>query len=235
MKKLFVSCLLSLVSVFAANAATPWWLQQTVCKINPNNCYSSMFGSGFDAGMWDAKSNCWGMKSICPDATVITTDRNPTLIPKADLTSSKINSDFDINVLDGDCFGARRTDDGGRMASVGGKMVKVYCAGTLSRPDEYVSNGEIQHGIQPTCRELAHNGYVAVENGRCYGKYYDPSRYYIECVGSSDMPARIIALNGAIGVTGSSSVNYPTDSGAARSAFDAMQSRSATQKSKYFK
>ena len=53
MKTIFnCSFIFALCSLFIgdSNAATPWWQQPTVCRLDPTNCYSTM-GAGFDANM----------------------------------------------------------------------------------------------------------------------------------------------------------------------------------------
>ena len=183
-------------------AATPWWEQATICRINPANCYTSM-GIGYEPGMWDANANCWGMKLICGDA--LTNTNNITPVGRTEIAAgTNINTDYDVNVLDGECFGARKTSTDGTMASVNGALVRVWCDGILSHVDETIENGEITYGAQPTCAELATDGYVDIQNGKCHGKYYDPSRYYIQCTG--EIPT-LIVLNGANYETGTSS--YP--------------------------
>jgi hypothetical protein len=219
----------------AAVAAVPWWQQPTICKSNPANCYAGM-GAGFDDGMWDAVSNCWGMKMICPQAL---TAGGTDPVPKgksAIAAGTGIKADFDTDILNSDCFGSRRTAANGSMASVNGSYVNVWCGGVLNNADEVLQTGEIMLGAQPTCKELAQNGWVAVLNQRCYGKYYDSSNYYVECAGSNMLPSRLIELNGASAVIGTSAgnYNYPTDVGAAKSLFDEMHATSASQKSKYF-
>ena len=62
-----------------AATTTPWWQQPTICRMNPTDCYVGM-GAGYDNGMWDAGGNCWGMKLICPEATVAT---NAAPVPTA--------------------------------------------------------------------------------------------------------------------------------------------------------
>ena len=78
--------------------------------------------------------------------------------------------------------------------------------------------------------------FVAVLNQKCYGKFYDPASYYIECQGNNELPTRLIELNGADFVVGtnSGSYNYPTDTAAAKTLFDKMQATSATKKAEYF-
>ena len=108
--------------------------------------------------------------------------------------ATRIKSDFDINVLNGDCFGIRKTSSGGAMASVNGNFVKVWCSGILENPDdEYLENGEITSGTQPDCGYLADNGYVGILNGKCYGKKYNQSEYAIQC---NDQTPMLIVLNG---------------------------------------
>jgi hypothetical protein len=226
----------SLLCIGGANAATPWWLQATVCRVNPNNCYAGMTGAGFDVEMWDANASCWGMKMVCPVATTAD-DNMPVMMGKNAIAARNgINVDYDINVLDGDCFGVRKTSENGTMASVDGRDVRVWCVGVLNNSDETLRNGEITFGTQPSCVDLAVDGWVATLNGKCYGKYYNPRDYYIECAGGGELPSRIISLGGARGMTSgdSSNIDYPVDTSAAKSVFDAMQSRSASQKSKYF-
>lgn len=217
--------------------SVPWWEQPTVCRTNPTNCYTSM-GAGFDTGMWDANSNCWGLKMICSEATTAN-DSEPVAMGKSQIANGTgIKSDFDINILNGDCFGARKTASNGSVASVDGNFVNVWCNGILDNPTETVQTGEIQTGTQPTCKDLARNGWVGVVNQRCYGKYFDPSKYYIECEGDNLLPKRIVVLNGSDKVIGRNgtvpSVDYPTDTAAATTLFDKMQSVSANKKSKYF-
>ena len=199
MKKIF---LFSLIFMTAnAGAATPWWEQQTVCRLNPASCYTSMLGAGYDSGMWDANAGCWGMKLICGDALTNTNDTTP--VGKTEIArGTNISTDYDINILDGDCFGVRKTSIDGSMASVNGTMVRVWCSGILDNVDATIENGEITYGTQPTCRTLANDGYVAVTNGKCYGRYYDPARYYIQCSGETPT---LIVLNGANYETGNSS------------------------------
>ena len=214
-------------------ATTPWWLQPTVCRLDPTDCYSAM-GAGFDSEMWDATSNCWGLKLICPDA-LTEYSREPVPMGRAEIArGTKINSDFDTDLMgtDGDCFGRRKTATGGTTASVNGKYVNVWCPGILERPDETLPHGEITYGTQPTCAKLAEYGYVGIENGHCYGKYFDTAKYFIEC-GSALEPTRLIVLNGADYTAPANGA--PVDEAAAERLFDKMYSISQTQRSKYFK
>lgn len=215
-------------------ATTPWWLQPTVCRLDPTGCYPTM-GAGFDSEMWDATSNCWGLKLICPDA-LLDGSRTAQPMGRAEIArdgGKKISTDFNTDLLgpDGDCFGRRKTSENGTVASVGGTLVKVWCPGILNNPDETLTNGEITYGTQPTCSQLAENGYVGVENGRCYGKYFDSAQYYIEC-GDTLEPTRLIVLNGA---DYTASMNgAPADATAAEQLFDRMYSVSQAQHAKYF-
>lgn len=214
-----------------AHAATlQWWEQDTICRISNTNCYPSM-GTGYDREYWDTTSNCRGMKLVCPNA-LTAGGTEPVAIGKADLSKGTgIKQDFDTSVLADDCFGARKTQNNGTQASVNGKFVNVYCRGILDNPDEIVANGEIMLTTQPTCQELADDGYAAVVNGKCYGKYYNPSEYYIEC-GTALIPTRLIVLNGADYTAASS--NTPTSQENADAKFKQMQAVSATQRAKYF-
>lgn len=233
MKKIFFIFSLCLFNIGTTNAATPWWLQPTVCRLNPTNCYSAM-GTGFESRMWDTTSNCWGLKLICPEALTKSTS-NPVAMERTTIKKGEgINPDYDTDALSmtGECFGRRKSKEGGAMISVNGKYVNVYCSGILPNPDEVLENGEIMYNTQPTCESLAQNGYIAVENGDCFGKYFDNADYYIEC-GTSLLPKRIIVLNGAD--YNAPSGNAPQTMDAARRKFDTMYSTSKTQHDKYFK
>ncbi|MBQ5700281.1 MAG: hypothetical protein IIV74_03235 [Alphaproteobacteria bacterium] len=230
------SLLFTVFSLFITHAThaatTPWWLQPTVCRLDPTDCYAAM-GAGFDSEMWDATSSCWGLKLICPDAL---TEYSRDAIPmgRAEIArGTKINKDFDTDLLstDGDCFGRRRTAENGTTASVGGKYVNVWCPGILEKPDETLPNGEITYGNQPTCSQLAEIGYVGVTNGRCYGKYFDTNKYYIECDRELE-PSRLIILNGAD--IGAPANGAPTTKSQADKKFDTMYSTSQGQYKKYF-
>lgn len=231
MKNIIFISLLSIITAGSAVGATPWWQQPTICRLDPTNCYISM-GTGYDSGMWDATSQCWGLKLICPDA-VKQPQSQPVPMGRAEIArGTNLNPDYDTNILNGDCFGMRKTTANGTMASVNGKYVNVWCNGVLDNVDEVLETGEITYGAQPTCAALAENGYVGVVNKRCYGKYYDMAEYYIECTGSDLMPSRLIVLNGAdytLPMNGA-----PADKAAAEEKFDRMESVSATQRAKYY-
>lgn len=213
-------------------AAVPWWTRPTICRLSPSGCYPTM-GDGYESGMWDAVGNCWGMKLICSDALLDANDGVPVPMGRAEIASGRgISPDFDTSLLRGDCFGRRKTTSNGTQVSVDGKYVNVWCAGVLSNPDETVDGGEITYGDQPTCAELAYDGYVGVLNNKCYGKFYDTEKYYIECGSTGMMPTRLIVLNGASNTPVSDRV--PTDNAAADKIFDKMQSVSRTQYEKYF-
>ena len=194
MKKTFLF-LSTLFLIGGANAATPWWQQPTICRLSPTNCYVSM-GTGYDAGMWDAGAKCWGLKLICSDALKTSNSDDPIAMGRTEIAAAtNINSDFDITVLnsENECFGVRKTASGGATASVNGNFVKVWCNGVLDNPDATLESGEITTGTQPSCATLAENGYVGIQNGKCYGKYYDTSNYYIQCNGETPT---LIVLNG---------------------------------------
>lgn len=223
MKKAFLLSLLFITT--NAVAVTPWWQQPTICRLNPANCYTSM-GVGYDSEMWDANANCWGMKLICGDA--LTNTNNPTFVGKTEIAArTNINEDFDLNTLNGDCFGVRKTTSDGSKASVDGQMVRVWCNGVLESNDieETIEHGDVaKTDHEPDCQALANNGYVDIQNGKCYGKKYDQSRYYIQC--KNDKPILII-LNDATNYEDDLSVNdkqwgYPTKQEDANAAFTRM-------------
>lgn len=231
MKKIFILSMLSLIGA-NAGAATPWWQQPTICRLDPTKCYSSM-GTGYDSEMWDADSSCRGMKWICADALTDTGATDAKLIGRADIARGVgIDSDFDTNVLNGDCFGMRKSSAGGTKVLVDGKYVNVWCAGVLGDVDETLEFGEITHGTQPTCQTLADDGFVAIAQNRCIGKSFDSVKYFIECDGGDGtLPNRLIVLNGA----------EPNASGgmasrdAADQLMDKMYDVSQKQHKKYFK
>lgn len=232
MKKTFAISMICLICAPGAFAASlPWWEQPTVCKLDPTDCYATM-GAGYDSELWDSGTGCWGMKMICPEA--LTTDEyQPVPMGRDEIAKgTNINKDFDTDILNGDCFGVRKTTENGAMASVNGEYVRVWCNGILDNADEYLENGEITYGTQPTCAELAEYGYVATVNDKCYGKYYDSSKYYIQCDGSNILPSKIIVVNGADYSTSSS--NAPADASAANKIFDSMQDISESQRKIYF-
>lgn len=231
MKKQILFSLFITTFALNANAATQWWERPTICKINPTNCYANM-GTGYDTEYWDARSNCRGMKYICPEALSYSNNGEPELVSRYNIQNGgTIKRDFDASILNGDCFGVRKTINSGSMASVNGQYVNVYCSGALDSPDEILpSGGEIMLTNQPTCHNLAQNGYVAILTGGCYGKRFDESKYYIDCQNSTGTtPSRLIILNGATG----DGWGFETLS-AANNAFDEMFSVSASQRQKYF-
>ncbi len=232
MKKLYLTSLLPLLAALPASGETPWWQQNTVCRLDPTTCYTGM-GTGYDKGLWDADSKCRGMKIICGDALEPASDTNTTVSRNDIRAGDGINSDFDITLLNGDCFGRRKTQSGGTQASVDGKYVNVWCSGVLNNINTReeitsVTNGEIIAGTQPKCSDLAESGYIGVLNNNCYGKQYDLDDYYIDCSGNSLLPKQIIVLNGA---------NYdenatvaPMDMNTAKAKFETMYSVSQAQR-----
>ncbi len=231
MRKIFILSIMSLICA-NADAATPWWQQPTICRLDPTKCYASM-GTGYDSEMWDADSSCRGMKWICADAL---TDKNATdakLVGRADIAhGTGINSDFDINVLNGDCFGMRKTSAGGTKVLIDGKYVNVWCAGVLRNVDETLEFGEITYGTQPTCQTLADDGFVAIAQNKCMGKSFDTAEYFIECDGGDGtLPNRLIVLNGA----DANASGGMASRDAANQLMEKMYQVSQTQHKKYFK
>ena len=199
MTKAFLFSVISFLLFNGANAATPWWERDTICQLSPSRCYNNMgVGYFYDTekpASWDITSNCWGKKYICVEALKNSSATEPVPMGRAEIAdTSRVSSDFDTNELNGDCFGVRKTSSGGATASVSGNFVKVWCSGILDNPTETLENGEITSGAQTTCAALAANGYVGIQNGKCYGKYYKQSEYFIQC--SGETPTLII-LNGA--------------------------------------
>lgn len=201
MKKAFILSLILIPFIGTSHAALNWWDQPTVCRANPARCYSQM-GIGYDTEEWDTESDCRGKKIICGAALKPVSD-NDWAMSKQDVRNMKgINPDFNIDILNGGCFGARKTISNGLQAMYNNKPIDVYCPGILENVYDYdfienVENGSIlTRAAQPKCSELSKYGYVRVKNGNCYGKHYGESEYYIDCSrGDSDI--RLIILNGA--------------------------------------
>ncbi len=214
-----------------AFGAINWWDQDTICTIDDTRCYAKST-PGIDDTLefgWDVSAGCRGKKYICPDALTSNVDE-PIAMERADIingTSIARDFDIDVYVADGNCYGARKSKSGGTMVSVDGKYVRVWCHGVLATPTEELSYGDVTNANQPTCKELASDGYAAVLDGKCYGKYYSPEKYAIDCDGETPS---LVLLNGA---------NYdPAAKGKtqsdANSAFATMFSASERQRSKHF-
>lgn len=238
MKKVFIISVLSLIGINSATAfdiPTPWWEQETVCQINYTKCYVNM-GDGFDADIWDSDSNCRGMKYICPNA-FNPPQKEAQRVSRDDIkydTKDAISDDFDTNILSktGDCFGVRRKyNKTGSEVMVGGKPVKVWCTGILNDPAEETENGEIT-AEEVTCEFLNSKGYIGVENGKCWGKPYDDSKYYVDCGGSDNKdfaPVRLVILNGT--EFSENPKTYESQQGI----MNTMYQNSKIQKAQYFK
>lgn len=215
----------------AAFGANNWWDMPTICTIDDTRCYPGIrqgLDDSLDTG-WDVSGGCRGKKYICASALVGDYDE-PVALERAQITSANVRiTDFDTNVLvtTDNCYGARKAKNGGAMVSVGGNYVRVWCRDILSNPTEILSNGEITVGAQPTCAALANDGYAAILNDKCYGKYYDPSKYAIECNGENPM---LVLLNGAVYNPGGRGMSQSD----ANSAFGTMVSASARQREIYF-
>jgi len=229
MKKVLI--LLSICSVTSVAAAgTEWWAQDTICRPVSNKCYTLM-GTGYNTGFWDTSYSCWGMKYVCGNAIGKTKKVLADMGKIQDLQSNY--TDFDFASLDtaNRCFGVRKTKDNGSKAMVKGEYVNVYCKGVIDDTVESTANGEITSnykstGGQPTCKDLANNGWLKTLNGKCYGKKYPLPDYFIECDANQAANTRVIVLNGAanyiVNNDGTSSGNYPTKSEQANSVFDEM-------------
>ncbi|MBP5708019.1 MAG: hypothetical protein J6W79_03415 [Alphaproteobacteria bacterium] len=198
----------SVLLIGDATAATPWWEQNEICHPSPSKCYSSM-GTGYsydydDEDSWDTVSQCWGKKYICAAALKSPTDYERVALSRGQIADTTIvnSKDFDLSALNGDCFGVRKTTNGGTMAYVNGNPVRVWCRGILEDPDENAGlpNGEIPspnnsgERVEPTCTQLSEMGFAAIQNGKCYGKQYNISKYRILC-DANDKPSLVI-LNG---------------------------------------
>ena len=232
MKLQFVSWILFGTLSNVAFGAVQWWNMDTICQIDNTPCYSGL-SAGIDASLetgWDESGACRGKKYICGDA-LINSDENITM-ERADIArGTGISSDFDttVYVAEEDCYGARKTRDSGTSAMVNGRYARVWCNGVLTNPTEQLANGEITTGPEPTCEALARDGYAAVLNGKCYGKYYIPEQYVIECNGETPS---LILLNGAdYNPNGRTSVTVSS----VNALFGTMVTSAASQRAKYFR
>ena len=223
--------ILGIVPTFACAATVfdKWWEHDEICQIDDTRCYSTF--AGINTEQWDISAGCRGMKYICAGA--LTTGGDESVIKtRAEIASGAgIKSDFDTNVYvsDGDCYGARKSKAGNTMVSVNGNYVRVWCNGILDNPaDEILPNGgEFTTGAQPTCPELAARNIAAVLNGNCYGKYYNPNDYAIDCNGDTPI---LVLLNGAdYNPNGRGATSSDTSS-----IFNSMISTSVTQRRAYF-
>lgn len=200
MKKAFIISVLSLIGINSATAFDiAWWEQDTVCRIDNTKCYVNM-GAGFDADQWDSLSNCRGMKYICPNAFITPPKPYEAKLVSRNEIKDAISDDFDTNILSktDDCFGVRISNKTGSLVKVGEDFVEVWCTGILDDPAEETENGGIAPENKPvTCGFLKDRGYIGVENGKCWGKPYDDSKYHVDCGVNQDFkPARLVILNG---------------------------------------
>ncbi len=199
MKKTFLFALTFIIASLPCHGALKWWEQDTICRLDPSNCYPSM-GIGYEPEFWDKTSECWGQKIICANAMPQGSKQNTAMTKKDIAARNNISSDYDINTLNGDCFGVRKTSSNGAFATYNGKSVKVFCPGILENiydtdKTETLTTGSILlRDTEPTCQELKKYEYINVKNDRCHGKKYAESKYYIDCNG--DTP-RLIIHNGA--------------------------------------
>lgn len=230
MKKIIPLFIFGIISG-AAFGATDWWNRDTICTIDETRCYNAQtpgIDFSFETG-WDVSGGCRGKKYICPNA-LTAGGYDPVAMERAAIANGTgIIADFDtsVYVANNNCYGARKSKNGGAMVSVNGEYVRVWCNGILSNPTEELQYGEITNGAQPTCTALAADNFAAVLNGKCYGKYYNPDNYAIDCNG--EVPV-LILLNGA---------NYnPTGRGItqsdANSTFGSMVTTSAGQRGIHF-
>ena len=224
---IFTLCMVS----STAFGITDWWNRDTICTIDETRCYNASTAGvdfSFDTG-WDISGGCRGKKYICANAlTTGATER--TAMERADINSSNnINPDFDTTayVSGEDCYGARKSKNGGAMVMLNGNYVRVWCPGILSSPTEELTYGEITNGAQPTCSNLAADNYAAILNGKCYGKYYSPDNYAIDCNG--DVPM-LVLLNGANYNPGGRGMGQSD----ANALFGSMVTTSAGQRGIYF-
>ncbi len=240
MNKKYIFFITAILGIYnSANAFTPWWEQDTICRINSNNCYSSAT-KGINMESWDDTSKCWGKKIICAKALALKNSSDNTEVAKKDISNtSYVNADFDTNKLSKSgeeyCYGQRKTKSNNTQAMVNGTYVKVWCPGILDNADDSTQNGEITFGTQPTCNMLAEKNYIAVidDKNKCYGKKLSTS-YYIDCSDSTnDKPSQLIVLNDAD--INAPQGNTPQTMADAKAKFQDMHKTSTDRKSVAFK
>ncbi len=232
MKKLFIFSILSLTTTINAAMAInlSWWEQETVCRINTTKCYAAM-GTGFETDEWDNDAQCRGMKYICPNAFKSNKPTEAKLVSR-DKISTTVSSDFDANILSdtNNCFGVRKSNQTGSKVMLDGEYTNVWCHGILNNPIEETKNGEITN-TRVTCNDLKTNGYIGVENGKCWGKPYNDAKYYIDCGDNSQfVPKQLIVLNGTEYSADNSQIQEDV-----QKQMKEMFSISKEQKAKYFK
>ncbi len=232
MKLQFVSLVLFGALSNVAFGAVQWWNMDTICQIDNTPCYTGL-SAGIDASLetgWDETSACRGKKYICADA-LVNSNENVTMERAEIARGTGIDTDFDttVYVAEENCYGARKTRDAGTSAMVNGRYARVWCNGVLPNPTGQLPNGEITTGAEPTCEALANDGYAAVLNGKCYGKYYVPEKYAIECNGETPS---LVLLNGAdYNPRGRSSITVSS----VNALFGTMMTSAASQRAKYFR
>lgn len=232
MKKITCSFLAIILGCGGAlGATTPWWERETICRLNGTNCYGDETNGIATYVYDDSTIGCWGRKIICPG---VLSDHayfdNNEGVP-LDIIINYTKPDFDTNIYvpSGQCWGARRSIQNGTMVLVDGSYVPVWCPGVLDSVHETLPNGEINLRTQPTCEELARNNYAKILNGLCYGKWYDPARFAVQCNGET---STLVILNGADYNRNSTRGLTPSS---ADSTFDNLRRSSETQRNKYFK
>ncbi|MBO7508799.1 MAG: hypothetical protein J6T57_00795 [Alphaproteobacteria bacterium] len=230
MLKFFSWMLFGIVST-AAFASVDWWEHVmnggTVCQVDNTPCWSGVT-VGVDMEEWDVSGKCRGKKYICGDALDPVGDA-PVLMERADVLGSVgISTDYDTFVLNGDCYGVRKTMNNNTMVSVDGRYVRVWCSNIDLAPEvTELSNGHFTNGNQPKCQDLADQGCVATLNGQCYGQCYSPTEYVVQCDGEL---ATLIRLNGANYTPGGDGMTAAM----ASNRFNAMVSSASSRRAVHF-
>jgi hypothetical protein len=230
MRKILILLSICVVASAARAADTQWWAKETICRPTTNKCYTTM-GIGYDAGFWDTNNRCWGMKYICGNAIGGTEKTLAGINQIREMQAQYTDFDFALVDTTNRCFGVRKTKDNGTKAMVKGDYVNVFCKGVIDSNPENITNGEITTNYkdrgQPTCKDLADNGWLKVLNSnKCYGKKYSVSDYFIECDKTLTSNTRVIILNGdknyMVSKDGAPSGKYPVRDTDATSIFDNM-------------
>ncbi|MCL2369432.1 MAG: hypothetical protein FWC83_02030, partial [Alphaproteobacteria bacterium] len=229
----------SLLFIASADAMN-WWERPTICQAVPfTEVCPGAGGPGFEMQMWDTTGisptqGCWGVRRICREAFLIEpTDPRDDYIARprhSTLTSMQIRSEFtiystnEINAFNAErgCYGVRlMAADSTRAVCTPYRTTPVWCPDVAeSFPHinwERVGTGYMSCTENPTCRELAERGWVAMRGANCYGRefpYDNGLGYFIECPSDINEQAatRIVRLNTA-GVVNQSTGERRPDAG----------------------
>ena len=197
MKRLLALSLVFGMFAFSAHAIN-WWNRPTICQPVYDTC-APMGTPGWEMQFWDVAASCWGVKMVCGDALV---GQIAHEVPFPSNSQMQVQIGFDITEFDAErgCFGVRAGGTEPDTVNCPGGDVRIWCPGILGDLGFFSASrgaGEYSCLARPTCADLASVGVVAIRNNNCWGVRYVYPEFFIECVGDSELPRRIIRLNGA--------------------------------------